>query len=337
MKHLWLGISAVVLSLLCWMPSHAWAQPDGSIEQRKDEAKAFANSAHELMGNGLYAEAIELFKKADGRFHSPVFLLFISKAEASQGNLLAAHEWLQKVIDEELADYAPPAFREAQDKARRRAAGLEKKIPKLTLSVVGAAADLAEIELDGRPVAHSELNAPIRLDPGEHQATAHAPDGSSDDRSFSVEVGDQTSIELVLTSSIDVEPGPAPPQPEPVDEGGRSFLLPGIAFGVGGAGLLMGVVAGAIFTGQAGDLKDACEHDGDGDENTCPLDKEEDGDSVTMLGNLSTAGFVIAGVGIAAGVILLLVPGDDEDEDSQAACEPRIHVGPTGFVIEGAF
>ncbi|MBW2455049.1 MAG: hypothetical protein JRI68_11090 [Deltaproteobacteria bacterium] len=327
-----------MLSLLCWMPSHAWAQPDASIEQRKDEAKAIANSAHELMGNGLYAEAIELFKKADARFHSPVFLLFISKAEASQGHLLASREWLQTVIDEQLADYAPDAFREAKDEARRRQAKLDRQIPTVTLSVVGSAADLAEVQLDGRPVAQSDLASPMQLDPGEHQATARAPDGSSDERSFTVKAGEQTSVELVLTSSIDVEPGPGPPPPpDPDEEGGRSWLLPGIAFGVGGAGLLMGVIAGAIFTGQAGDLKDACEHDGDGDENTCPADKEEDGDTVTMLGNVSTAGFVIAGVGIAAGVVLLLVPGDEEDEDPAAAYEPQIHVGPTGFVIEGTF
>jgi hypothetical protein len=338
MKHFWPGISAVVLSLLCWLPGHVWAQPDDGIAQRKEEAKTFANSAHELMGKGLYDDAIELFKKADARFHSPVFLLFISKAEVSQGHLLAGRQWLQKVIDEQLADYAPEAFREAREEAQRRANKLEEQIPVVTLSVVGAAADQAEVELDGRVLSASESSAPIRLDPGDHRAMAQAPDGSSDERSFSLSAGEQTSVELVLTSSIDADPDPiTPPEPDRASPDGRSWLLPGIAFGVGGAGLLMGVVAGAIFTGQAGDLKDACENDGDGDENTCPADKEEDGDTVTTIGNVSTAGFVIAGVGVAAGIVLLLIPDDEDDEDGQTAYQPKIHLGPTGFMVEGRF
>ncbi len=338
MRHFWPGISAVVLSLLCWLPSHAWAQPDDGIAQRKEEAKAFANSANELMSKGLYDDAIELFKKADGRFHSPVFLLFISKAEADQGHLIAARQWLQKVIDEQLADYAPERFRDAREEARRRAAKLDQEIPVLTLSIVGAAAAQAEVQLDGRLIAIAELSAPIRLDPGDHHAVAKAPDGSSDERSFSLEVGDQTSVELVLTSAIDVDPDPDPlPPPSGDTAEGRSWLLPGIAFGVGGAGLLMGVIAGAIFTGQAGDLKDACDNDGDGDENTCPPDKEEDGDTVTTLGNVSTAGFIIAGIGVTAGIVLLLIPSGEADEDDQTAYEPKIHVGPTGFMVEGRF
>jgi len=113
------------------------------------------------------------------------------------------------------------------------------------------------------------------------------------------------------------------------------WVWPTVAYGVGGVGLIMGVAAGGAFLSKQSALKDACEADGDGDPNTCPPDKQGDGDSVKTLGNVSTAGWVIAGLGAAVGTVLLFTL--DMDADGAAAMAPRLHVGPTSVMLAGRF
>jgi len=50
-----------------------------------------------------------------------------------------------------------------------------------------------------------------------------------------------------------------PPEPEtPEDTGGRSWVAPGIAFGIGGALLLVGAINRRRVVGRANELKDRC-------------------------------------------------------------------------------
>jgi hypothetical protein len=115
------------------------------------------------------------------------------------------------------------------------------------------------------------------------------------------------------------------------DEGWWSspYLPAGIAYGVGGAGLIMGVITGAIFVGRADDLKARCPDD------RCAPEDEEEGDAVSTLGTVSTVGFVIAGIGAVAGTVLLFtVPGDDDEEPSN---EAQVRVGPGGVLVQGSF
>jgi hypothetical protein len=61
----------------------------------------------------------------------------------------------------------------------------------------------------------------------------------------------------------------------------------------------------------------------------CPEGLEEDGDSVAALGNVSTAMLVIGGIGLAAGVVLIVVPigGGDEAKGKAAMSAPQVALG----------
>ena len=91
---------------------------------------------------------------------------------------------------------------------------------------------------------------------------------------------------------------------EPGGDSGKSSnkTLALVAFGVGGAGLVVGSITGLIALGKSGDLKDACGPNKD----TCPSTAQSDIDSYKTMGTISTVGFIVAGVGGAAGLILLL-------------------------------
>jgi hypothetical protein len=329
----WLWTLCALLVALCWMPSHAHAQ--GGLEERRDDAKKLANSAFDLLNDGLYQDAIELFLKADKRFHSPVFILFAAEAEEKRGRLVEARRYLQQILDETFPDFAPDSFRKAQVKAQGRASQLDEKIPRATFSVEGAQGGDPEVTVDGKLIA--SLTTPVQLNPGKHEANARTADGRTASKSFQLAEGDDTRVELILTGSVGVgadEPDPLPDvQGEHVESGGRSYVWPAVAFGVGAVGIVMGAAAGGVFLGKQSDLKTACEEDGDGDPQTCPDGDEID--SVSTLGNVATAGWVIAGIGVAAGVVLLFVPlGEESDDDDPAAA---LRIGPTGFSIEGRF
>jgi hypothetical protein len=325
------SIAVASLSLAAPLGGPSLAQAQSDIEQRRDEAKKLADRAFDLLSKGLNKEAIDLFVRADDSFHSPVFIVYIAEAQEKLGQLVQARARLQSVIDEKLAEYAPDSFREAQSQAKQRAEALDARIPKATIVTTGDGAASVTIELDGRALGADELGSAVGVNPGKHSVKAMVNGEVVDDKTFELAEGASETIELVVSG------GPTPePEPGGGDTGGEggseiNWLYPGIAFGVGGAGLIMGIVTGALFLGKAGDLKDSCKNDGDGDDNNCSAEPSSEGDDVKLLGNLSTAGFVIAGVGIAAGIVLVFVPLGDEPTSAQ------LRVGPTGMSLSGRF
>jgi hypothetical protein len=336
MKSAAFGIraSAIALWVLAALLSVAGARAqDDGVDARREEARKLADSAFDLMTKGLCDEAIGLFLKADARFHSPVFLVYASQCQDKLGELVAARKLLASVTQEKLAEHAPDSFRKAQDDARAQLAALDKRIPLVTITLHGARPESVSVSLDGKPVASSELATPIRVDPGRHAVRGAGAGGQVKDRSFEAKEGDRLAVDL----TFDALAGPSqrpPPSPQPdggPEAGGEGSYIPAaVAFAVGGAGGVMAAVAGGLFLSRAGDLKDACESDGDDDPNTCP-----DGDeieAVSLLGNLATAGWVIAGVGTVTGLVLLFVPlgGDDEAPVS-------LRVSPTSLAVGGRF
>jgi hypothetical protein len=86
-----------------------------------------------------------------------------------------------------------------------------------------------------------------------------------------------------------------------------------VAFGVGGAGLAVGAITGIIALGKAGDLKDTCNAD-----KTCPPSEKDNVDSYKSMGTISTIGFIVAGVGGAAGLVLLLTAPTESSSSASA-------------------
>jgi tetratricopeptide (TPR) repeat protein len=110
---------------------------------------------------------------------------------------------------------------------------------------------------------------------------------------------------------------PAPPPagtalPQPPggagDSGGSSRVPAYVAFGVGGVGLAVGAVAGALALGDAADAKERCV------DNVCPLDDEAKRDSAIAKGWISNIGFGVGAVGVAVGIVLLVTGNPAPDK-----------------------
>lgn len=325
-----LAFLGLTLAVLCAAPSPSWAQGEApDLAERRAEAGKLADEGFELLEKGLHEQAVEKFRKADETLHSPMFVLFMSRAERARGRLVEARALLKGIVDEPLAEYAPDSFWKAKKDAQRELAALDAEIPRWSLRIAGASLSDVTLRLDGQPLGASEVSSEMLINPGDHLVAAESSDGRKGSSHFSAQKGQ--SIE------VGVDVGPALPDdtpfvPTPGGEEGTSRWVPiGLAYGIGGASLLVAIITGAMFMEQAGELEDRCT------DNQCPTDAEEDGDTVSLLGNVSTATWVIGGVGVVAGTVLLLVLDDDDEPPSSGDTEIGLQVGPTGFVVHGTF
>src|SRR5262249_6354734 len=100
-----------------------------------------------------------------------------------------------------------------------------------------------------------------------------------------------------------------------------------VAFGVGGAALVLGAVAGLVAIAKFDDFTTVCS-------GALKSHRTARGDieSGRTLGHVSTVGFVAAGIGAAVGVTLLLFP-----PKSKMPAQARAVVGPTFIGLKGAF
>ena len=110
-----------------------------------------------------------------------------------------------------------------------------------------------------------------------------------------------------------------------------------VALGVGGASLLTGAITGGLATSKHGEISDQCPND----ECLESLMLEDDIKSFQVMGNVSTATFIVGGVLATTGLVLVLVaPSGDSSDEEPAANDPsarrrprapryRAHIGPS--------
>jgi len=147
--------------------------------------------------------------------------------------------------------------------------------------------------------------------------------------------GEQQSITIALERPESVVLEEAPTKPDVKAEPAQSSSpLPWIAFGVGGAGLAVGGVTGAMALGVHSDLSKSCPT---GKCNPKSADDrkrmEDDLSEYHTLGTVSGIGFGVGLAGVATGVVLLLTAPKTEAPAGAASIMPV--VGPRFVGIRG--
>lgn len=259
-----------------------------------------ANAGLSEYEQGKWDEALRLFREAESLYHSPVYVLYAARTLGRSGRWRDARREYDRLLSEALPADAPEAFRKARAEARIELDTLEREMPTLVVSVVGAS-KAARVTVDGERVMPGQ---PIELDPGSHEVRARDGD----------RVAVQTLLLLAGKKAAKVTltfPALKPARKPPAEE--RRINRTGIV--VGGAGAVLGIaggVVGLLALDRAGTARDGFPDSCNG--NTCPVSKrsaiEDDTRSARTLGSVSTGLFIGAGVAIATGVVLILVdPG----------------------------
>lgn len=263
----------------------------------RTDAAVLTNKARAAARAKRHEEAAEALRKADQLDPTPQRKLDLARSLVELGKLVEASSLLNGVVNDGAAGKG------LKDAAKKQLAQVEPRIPWLSVHVVGPAAG-AHVEVDGKEV-QAEAEAPV--DPGQHAVGADADGYESGDTRVTLAEGEHKQVTITLTPVASVE------KPKPAASGTK---IPAIAaFGVGAVGLGVGAVFGILAFSDADKAKSFC------DGNKCPARPEvvNARNSSIANGNVSTVGFVVGGVGVAAGIVLLLTVGSSGEK----AAEPK--------------
>jgi len=326
-----LRFRAAALLLSVWL-APAVARADISDADRAT-ARALAFEGQDALDRRDYDKALDRFKRADAILHAPTLLIGVARALAGLGRLIEAQEVYSRILREGVPAGSPDAFTLAYEEARKEIEALMPRIPSVTIVVKGA--ESPAVTIDGASVPSAALGARRPVDPGERVIVASAQGFKPAEAKVTLAEGAHETVTLELVAAAqspkDTPPIGAPPSADQADAGSGRRTLGYIALGVGGAGLVLGGVTGALALGKHGDLEEACPG------GKCPAREQENLDSYHTMGTLSTVGFIAGGVGVAAGVVLLVTAPRGASTEARRGpwIAPRVGLGYLG--AEGRF
>jgi hypothetical protein len=343
-----LAPAAIALpSVLALAPRVALAQSDSD----RATARALGREGETALEAKDYPTAEDRFRRADKLIHAPTLELGLARALVGVRKLVEAQETYNRIVREGVSPGAPAAFVKAVEAAKVEVEAVSPRLGMVTITVKGAGgAEVpgASVTLDGVAVNTASLGVKRFIDPGAHVLQATGTGYKSGELRFNVTEGQTVDAPLSLEFSPQAAAAATPGSGAP--EGGAAGatgtaqagaetgtphkgpgILPWIAFGVGGAGLILGGVTGGLALGAHSTLAGECTA------TMCPSSKQGDLDSYHLDATLSTVGFIVGGVGVAAGVVLLLTAPKGDNPPAQAGLRVVPVVGPGSIGAVGQF
>ncbi len=304
---------AFVLPLGMAVSTSARAQSDAD----RATARSLGQEGQQAFESKDYATAEDRFRRADKMVHAPTLVLGLARALAAEGKYVEAQESYNRIIREGLPAGAPDVFKRALDDAKKEVDAVAAKVGSVTITVKAAGGgDIPDpqVVLDDHPINSASLGVKRAIDPGAHVLRATAEGYKPGELKFSTTEAGTADEPLMLEKDLSAPPpvaanpattaAPAAtavttPDLTTADASKGRKVLPWVAFGVGGAGLIVGGVTGILALGKHSTLKDECT-------STCPPSAQSDLDGYHTIGLVSDIGFIVAAVGGATGAILLL-------------------------------
>jgi hypothetical protein len=311
----WAGILAgFCLALAATSSGVALGAP--SAKDRAD-ARALVQKAKAAAKAKKWGEAIEAYKKAEALDPSPQTELDLARAQASGGKLVDAEKGFAA-----LAEATTPAAKKLNGAATSGLADVKKRMPHLKVNATPAG---ALVTVDDQASAGSD----IEVDPGDHKISIEAEGYESATRQVSLKEGEHEEIAVTLTKSAVAAKEPV--KEESSASSGPSRVPAIVAFGVGAVGIGVGATFGAMAFSATNDAKQLCMG------NACKPAAQPKIDESKRDGNISTVAFVIGGVGVATGVVLLLVSGGKKSDEPKPDARVTPFIGPGSAGLRGSF
>ena len=340
-----LGCIVLALTVVA-LPPAARATDDSA----KGAARELANEAKRDFDAGRFEEAGQKFQRAYEVAKVPTAALWAARALAKCGHLVTASELYRQATLLTPNDlWIRDVQKQAQADAEKELAGLQPRIPRLRIRVDGAAGNDVEITIDDGRIPSALYGIEIPKDPGRRHIVGRRG-GEVVEQTIELREGEHKEAVLSFNAIVAIaapQPQPmAPPQPQPFPtpvpqspptvstqplppppppSGGAQRTWGWVAVGVGAAGLLMGTVTGIVVAADSG-LRNDCPN------SACDSSKSDKASTYNLMRNLSTVGFIVGGVGVAAGVTLLLWTPKHESAPRMA-----LWIGPGSAGVKGAF
>jgi len=345
-----------VTTIAAWLLVSATLSPTARAQQTEDPnsvaaARTLAVEGVKLAQNGKCDEAIDKLERAEQLRHSAIVLEQLGECYIEKGRLVEGAEAMRSVIREGQPDNPSEALKKANANAHTLLDAAKDKIAMLTITVEVVGKAQPTVEIDGQVMPPALIGAARPTDPGEHTIEASAVGHLPARRRVALSPGQSDSVALTLVvdpnaaakakpvptvANADQPEAPAPREtPAPAsslakaESTGPNHLPAYIAWGVGGAGLAVGIAYGWVAMNQKSDLDEVCP------QHRCPPTQSERLDAAKANGVISTVAFGVGiGAAITGGLLFFLADGGESEPQPSAA---RLQLGPGGAGVELKF
>jgi hypothetical protein len=325
-------LSALTLSIfLALLAPSALAEPTAAD---RATARTLAQEGQHALETKNYTAAIDKFSRADALVHAPTLLLGLARAQVGATKLVEAQENYNRIIREGVAPGAPKSWSKAVDDANKEVGAISPRIPWVTITVLGPSNP--EVVIDSTPVPHASLGVKRAINPGTHKIRVSAEGYLPQEKSVVLTEGQSLNVNIELEQAPESAPPPEKKVATAVAVDTSSASSGGewrrtvayVAFGVGGASLIVGGVAGGLALAKNSQLEDACP-----DRNNCDPSQRSNIETYRRLGTIADVGFIAGGIGVVAGVVLLVT--QPKETTSGTKVTPYIGLGTAG--VSGVF
>ncbi len=293
-------------------------------------ARTLAQEGQQALDAKKFSTAADKFTRADSLVHAPTLLIGLARAQLGMSKLVEAQESFNRIIREGVAPNSPRSWTKALEDATKEVDAITARLPWVTITVLGPTSP--EVVIDSTPVPSASLGVKRPVNPGSHTVKASAEGFLPAEKTVIFAEGQSIAVSLELEQApADAAPvAVAPVRDAPVSSGNGKKTAAFVALGVGGAGLAVGGIFGVLAMGKHAKLVEACP------DKVC--DPETQGSTLSSyhtLGNVSTVGFIVGGVGVATGAILLLTGSKESPPPTAATWSPFLGIGSAG--VRGTF
>ena len=328
--------------ILCVFVVVSWSRA-ASAQGESALAEALFDAGREAADAGDHATACEKFRESHRLEPGVGTLLNIGECSDKIGDVLAAWQAFNEALK----------LLENTDKrlpfAKKRFDELDARVAKLTIVLEDGAPEDTVVRRDEVALGAGSFGVPLPVAPGKELVLVVSASGHHD-RSFRVTLDEGERSELKvkpgdalpppaptpppapqIPASAPPSPAPPPPMPSmpPPDEGVNAGDVIGwSAIALGSVAVVTGVALSIDLARRRSDLDDVCNDD------VCRRSVEDEVEAFNDRRIASTVSYVVGGVLVATGVILLLAWPDD---DPSMAVAPLMGPGFAGMGAHGRF
>jgi hypothetical protein len=272
------------------------AQPRDPAAPPRDPATAEAlfRQGRQAMEAKNYREACPKFAESERLEPAAGTLMNLATCEEKLGKLASAWQHWKEAID------ALPANDDRVSFARGRVNDLEKKLPKLRVTLAGGTGKVFRDEIELGPASQGVM---LPVDPGAHVVTVQLQGHLPEKVSVDVSEGEEKQLE--------VHPGPVDPHANDVHTDlvakPRPRTLGWVVGGIGVAGVGAAAVSGLMLVNQRSKVETLCP------DKSCTTQEGVDAAATgkTLL-VVNTAAWVVGAVGLGLGAYLVLSPSSSK-------------------------
>lgn len=312
----------------------------GAAPARADDTSVAAatvlfDEAVKLMDAGRAPEACPKLARSQALAPSGGTLLVLAECHEKTGKTASA--WL--AFREAATRAAGAGKREAEASALARAARLEPKLPRLTVTIPAATKTSGlEVRRDGVLVKEAELGVAVPADPGPHEMQATAPHMKPFKKTITMRPGETLDFAVPPLAPETVEAGGGeglvtttsePPHEEPASHGAGQRIAGVVVMGAGVASLAIGGVFGFLAKSKNDEALEP---------QNCPTESQCTSKGLSLTDEAKTRALVstilvaVGAAGVIGGGILFFTAPRHGSAGASAAKTGTFRITPTWSV-----